>query len=87
VDAHEDRGNTEHCKSAPAITTFTYHQIVILQLEENGDILTSGSEVIGYKHRMGMLSGTQKHVICFEQGVKCFCEIFLAKRRTTVCFQ
>jgi len=27
---------------------------------------------------MGMLSGTQKHVNCFDQGVKCFCEIFLA---------
>jgi len=26
---------------------------------------------------MGMLS-TQKHVICFDQGVKCFCKIFLA---------
>jgi len=25
-----------------------------------------------------MLNGTQKHVICFEQGVKCFYEIFLA---------
>jgi len=27
---------------------------------------------------MGMLSGVQKHVNCFIQAVKCFCEIFLA---------
>jgi len=27
---------------------------------------------------MGMLNGTQKHVICFDQGVKCFCEMFWA---------
>jgi len=25
-----------------------------------------------------MLSGVQKHVNCFDQGIKCFCEIFLA---------
>jgi len=27
---------------------------------------------------MGMRSGTQKHVNCFDQGVKFFCEILLA---------
>jgi len=27
---------------------------------------------------MEMLSGVQKHVNCFDQGIKCFCEIFLA---------
>jgi len=26
---------------------------------------------------MGTLSGVQKHVSCFGQGIKCFCEIFL----------
>jgi len=25
-----------------------------------------------------MLSGVQKYVNCFDQGIKCFCEIFLA---------
>jgi len=25
-----------------------------------------------------MLSGVQKHVNCFDQGIKYFCEIFLA---------
>jgi len=27
---------------------------------------------------MKMLSGAQKHVNCFDQGIKCFCEIFLS---------
>jgi len=27
---------------------------------------------------MEMLSGVQKHVNCFDQGIKWFCEIFLA---------
>jgi len=27
---------------------------------------------------MGILSGVQKHVNCFDQSIKCFCEIFLA---------
>jgi len=27
---------------------------------------------------MGMLSGAQKHVSCFDQGVKGYCEIILA---------
>jgi len=27
---------------------------------------------------MGMLSVAQKYVNCFDQGIKCFCEIFLA---------
>jgi len=27
---------------------------------------------------MGMLSGAQKHVSSFDQGAKCYCEIFLA---------
>jgi len=26
---------------------------------------------------MEMLSGAQKQVNCFDQGIKCFCEIFL----------
>jgi len=45
--------------------------------EENEDILTTGSEVNGLKRRMEMLSGAQKHVNCIDQGIKCFCEIFL----------
>jgi len=28
---------------------------------------------------MGTLSGAQKHVNCFDQAIKCFCEIFLAR--------
>ena len=24
-----------------------------------------------------MFSGAQKHVNCFDQGIKCFCKIFL----------
>jgi len=27
---------------------------------------------------MGMFSGAQKHVDCFDQGIKRLCEIFLA---------
>jgi len=26
---------------------------------------------------MGIFSGVQIHVNCFDQGIKCFCEIFL----------
>jgi len=40
-------GNAKHRNSAPAITTFTYHQIVNRQWDENEDILTLGSEVNG----------------------------------------
>ena len=58
------------------MTTFTY-QISVWQWEENEDILTTGSEVNGYKRLMEMLSGAQKHVNCFDQGIKRFCEIFL----------
>jgi len=34
---------------------------------------------------VGVLSGAQKHVTCFDQGFKCFCGI-LSLRLTTVCF-
>jgi len=33
-----------------------------------------------------MFRGAQKHVICFDQGFKCFCEIF-SLRLTTACFE
>ena len=69
-------GNTKHCNSASAIPTFTYHQIVNRQWDENEDILTLGSEVNGQKRRMGMLSGAQKHPNCFDQGIKCFARYF-----------
>jgi len=26
---------------------------------------------------MGMLTGVQKHVNCFDWSIKCFCEMFL----------
>jgi len=29
------------------------------------------------KRRMETFSGAQKHVNCFGQGIKCFCEIYL----------
>jgi len=35
---------------------------------------------------MEMLSGVQKHVNCFDQGFKCFSEIFLAWGRQLFVF-
>jgi len=34
---------------------------------------------------MGMFSGAQKQINCFDQGFKIFCETF-SFRLTTVCF-
>jgi len=61
----------------PAITAFTHHQTGIWQWEENEEILTSGSELNGYKSRLGVFYGAQKHVNCFDQSFKCICKIYL----------
>jgi len=34
---------------------------------------------------MELLSSTQKHVNCFYQGYKCFCEIFSLRLANTYC--
>ena len=79
-----NRGDANHWKSAPAIATSTYHQIVIRQLEENEDIRFWSKFL---KSSDGMLSGAQKHVSCFDQSIKCFLRNIFSLRRTAICFQ
>jgi len=78
ADTHEHRGmpNTETAHHLYLYFHLSSNRVP--GVGRNQDILTSGSEVTGYKRRMGILTGAREHGKCFDQGIKCFCEIFLA---------
>jgi len=69
------------CQTLEQRTSYTYFHLSSNSnpaVGRNQDILTSGSEATGYKRRMGIFSDAREHGNCFDQGIKCFCEIFLA---------
>ena len=76
AETHEHRGMSNTETAHQLYLYFHLSSNRVPAVERNQDILTSGSEVTGYKGRMGILTGAREHGNCFDQGIKCFCEIF-----------